>query len=124
MLVLAGVVAWLFSDTLFPGNSRLYDAIADGDARSVEHLLRAGADPNSQSSALTLKRTRERRYEMSPLAFALWRNEPDIALALIEAGANPNARDLNGHTALYLATNGRMPRVAQALLARGATPIE
>jgi ankyrin repeat protein len=124
VLLLAGFGVWLSSDTLFPGNSRLYDAIAAGDAGLVKRLLQAGADPNSQASPLTLKRTSTRRYQMSPLAFALWSNKADVAMVLVEAGANPNARDLNGHSALDLATNGHMSQVAQALVARGATPLK
>src|SRR5215475_2923013 len=120
VLLLTGFGVWLFSDTLFPGNSRLYEAIAAGDAHLVKQVLQAGADPNSQASPLTLRRTSQRRYQMSPLAFALWNNKADVALVLIEAGANPNTRDLNGHSALYLATNDRMPQVVQALVARGA----
>ena len=121
VLLVAGFGVWLFSDTLFPGNSRLYDAIAAGDTRVVRDLLKAGADPNSQASPLALKRTSTRRYEMSPLAFALWNNQAGAAQALIEAGANPNARDLNGHSALFLARQSHMTQVEQALVVRGAT---
>jgi ankyrin repeat protein len=121
VLLVAGFGIWLVSDTLFPGNSRLYDAIAAGDARVVRDLLKAGADPNSQASPLTLRRTSTRRYQMSPLAFALWNKQADAAEALVEAGANPNARDLNGHTALFLAKQSHMSQVEQLLAARGAT---
>jgi ankyrin repeat protein len=120
VLLLAGFGAWLFSESLFPGNSRLYDAIAAGDTRQVKQLLQAGADPNSQASPLALRRTWGRRYQMSPLAWALWNNKADVALALVEAGANPNTRDLNGHSALYLAESNHMTQVTQALVARGA----
>jgi ankyrin repeat protein len=122
ILLLTGFGIWLFSDSLFPGNSRLYDAIAAGDTGQVKQLLQAGADPNSQASPLTMRRTSGRRYQMSPLAWALWNNKADVALALVEGGANPNTRDLNGHTALYLAASNHMTQVTQALAARGALP--
>jgi ankyrin repeat protein len=123
LLFLSAIGAWLFSAQLFPGNGRLYDAIADGDAARVRQLLAAGADPNSQSSPLTLTRTSTRRYMVPPLVFALRRNAPEVALALVEGGADPNARDLNAKSALTLATEQRMPAVVRALLEHGARPL-
>ncbi len=118
--LIAGFAAWLFSAEFFPGNGKLYDAIATGDAREVRRLLAAGADPNSSASPLTLTRTSTRRYQYAPLIYALRRNQPDAALALIEAGADPNARDLEGKSALALANNAQMAEVARALIAKGA----
>jgi hypothetical protein len=121
LLVLAGFGAWLFSAQLFPGNSRLYDAIEAGDVERVQALLTAGADPNSQSGPLTLTRTSTRRYMVSPLIFALRRDQPEAALALLSAGADPNAHDVNtGKSALAMAQGARMARVAQALRDHGA----
>ena len=121
VLVVAGFAAWLFSAELFPGNSKLYDAIAAGDTPAVKRLLAAGADPNSSSAPLTLTRTSTRRYMVPPLIYALRRNKPDAALALIEARANPRARDLDGASALSLANNAHMGEVASALMKKGAT---
>jgi ankyrin repeat protein len=119
-LLLIGLFGvWLFSASLFPGNSHLYDAIQTGDTGLVRQLIKAGADPNSQASPLTLTRTSTRRYQMSPLAYSLWENKADVALVLLEAGADPNVRDLNGETAMHMASYGRMPQVVQALAARG-----
>lgn len=42
--VLAVVVAALFSQQLFPGNSRLYDAIEAGDVARARQLLASGAE--------------------------------------------------------------------------------
>lgn len=120
ILLIAGFAVWLFSAEIFPGNGKLYDAIAAGDAREVRRLLAVGADPNSSASPLTLTRTTVGRYQFSPLIFALRHNQPDAALALIEAGADPNARDLNGASALALANNAHMAEVAHALIAKGA----
>jgi ankyrin repeat protein len=118
--LIVGFGIWLFSAELFPGNGKLYDAIAAGDAREVRRLLAAGADPNSSASPLTLTRTTTRRYLYAPLIYALRRNQQDAALALIEAGADPNARDLDGKSALTLANNAHMAEVVRALMARGA----
>jgi hypothetical protein len=122
VLLIAAFSAWLFSERILPGNSRLYDAILDGNAAAVRQVLVTGADPNSTSSPLTLRRTSTRRYMYPPLIYALRRNKPEAALALVEGGANPNARDLDGKTALELATSAHMPEVVRALIARGAVP--
>ena len=118
--LIAGFAAWLFSAELFPGNGKLYDAIAVGDGREVRRLLAAGADPNSSASPLTLTRTSTQRYQYAPLIYALRQNQPDAALALVESGADPNARDLNGASALVLANRTHMTEVARALMARRA----
>jgi ankyrin repeat protein len=120
VVLIAGFSAWLFSEKLFPGNGPLYDAIAAGDARTVKQLLAAGADPNSSAAPLTLTRTSTRRYMVPPLIYALRRNAPDVALALVQAGADPRARDLDGKTALRLADEQHMPDVVRALTARAA----
>jgi hypothetical protein len=121
VLLIAGFAAWLASAELFPGNGKLYDAIAAGDGQEVRRLLAVGADPNSTASPLTLTRTSTLRYQYAPLIYALRQNQPDIALALVEAGADPNARDLNGASALVLASRGRMAEVVRALKEKGAS---
>jgi len=89
---LAGVLAlFAFGYLLFPGNLPLYKAIDRGDEGAVRELLRSGADPNSQSQPF-LESRRATRYRSPSLAFALWKNCPGIALLLLEAGADPNAR--------------------------------
>lgn len=119
--LIAGFAAWLFSAELFPGNSKLYDAIAAGDGREVRRLLAAGADPNSSAAPVTLTRTSTLRYQYAPLIFALRQDRSDAALALVEAGADPNAHDLSGASALVLAKRSRMAEVVRALTERGAS---
>jgi hypothetical protein len=51
-VLVAGFGAWLFSDTLFPGNSRLYDAIGDGDVR----VVRARCSPKAPIRTANLPR--------------------------------------------------------------------
>jgi ankyrin repeat protein len=48
--------------------------------------------------------------------------QPDISLALIRAGADVNAADENGDTALIIATTESSSEVFQSLLERGANP--
>ncbi|MEZ5294031.1 MAG: hypothetical protein R2745_23310 [Vicinamibacterales bacterium] len=115
--VLAAAALWVVSGELWPGNSRLYDAIEAGDASAVATLLAEGADPNSTSRGLVGGRSE--RYLFSPLIYALRRNQPAIALQLIEAGADPGARDRRGGgDALSLAKDQRMPEVEAALARR------
>lgn len=120
-LVLSGFVLYLFLPEIFPGNDRLYDAIANGDEAKVVQLLKSGADPNSRARGF-LNTTRSNRYQFYPLHYALWRNKPKIAMRLIEAGADPNARDRQGRTALIVAANSGYADVVQALLTKGADP--
>lgn len=117
-ILIAAVVLWVVSGELWPGNSRLYDAIEAGDVQAAERLLADGADPNSRWRGLAGDRTE--RYLYPPLIYALRRNQPEIALRLIEAGADPLARDPRGGDALSLASDAGMPEVQQALIARRA----
>ncbi|MGE0815765.1 MAG: ankyrin repeat domain-containing protein [Vicinamibacterales bacterium] len=115
-LFLVAVGLWVAAGELVPGNSRLYDAIDEGDSAAVAALLADGADPNSRSRGLAGGRTE--RYLFPPLIFALRRNQPAIALQLIEAGADPGARDPRGGDALSLARDGGMSEVEAALARR------
>ena len=47
---------------------------------------------------------------------------PGVAVALIEAGADPNSHDDDGNTALIVAANKNWTAVVRALLAKGADP--
>jgi len=108
---------------LFPfGNSELYRAIWDGDEARAIDLIHSGANPNSTWGATHRIETENRAVRLSPLHFALARAQPRVALALIEAGADPNGRDDGGDTALMVAADKNWPEVVRALLARGADP--
>jgi len=116
--LLGALGAFLVLPELFPGNTALYDAIGKGDEAEVGRLLKAGADPNSRSRGLR-SRTGD-RHRVSPLFYALWRNQPSIALLLLEAGADANARNPEGQTVLIVAVNARMTAVVDALIRKGA----
>jgi len=108
---------------LFPfGNSELYRAIWDGDEARAIDLIHSGANPNSTWGATHRIETENRAVRLSPLHFALARAQPCVALAPIEAGADPNGRDDGGDTALMVAADKNWPEVVRALLARGADP--
>jgi hypothetical protein len=55
------------------------------------------------------------RYQVPPLIYALRHGKGDAAIALIEAGADGNARDRNGKSALALAESAHMADVARRM---------
>ncbi len=121
-LALIGVVAlWVTAPALFPGNSKLYDAIAAGDEAAARRLLADGADPNSRSLGLA-GGDGGLSSQYSPLLYAINRNEPAIAVLLLEAGAEPNVRNPENDTALIAAADAGMVDVVRLLLEKGADP--
>jgi truncated hemoglobin YjbI len=96
------------------GHTPLY-AVANGCASDdglevVRALVRAGADVNA-CGGLT---------RATPLHMAARRGSVGIAGALLECGAEIDARDSKGDTPLQRALNCRRDQVAQLLVARGA----
>lgn len=90
-------------------SGELFAAIRRGDSAAVKLLLSEGADPNELG--LDAKR---------PLAVAAASNFPEIAAALIAAGARVDATDLLGATALHdMVARGNVAMV-ELLLAHGA----
>ena len=87
----------------------LFDAIDVGSTRRVKAALGDGADHRS---------TRE--YRRAPLMIAATRDDPDCLLLLIHAGAELDAKDAMGATALILACAHGFVAAAQALLDAGA----
>ena len=64
----------------------LYYAASYGLSRTVQRLVEAGADLNVRAG----------RFGGTALHAACWRNHPDIVRYLLEQGADPKVRDLNG----------------------------
>lgn len=123
-VVFLGLVGvWLFSANIWPGNSAIYNAVAADDAQEIRRLIVQGADPNSQSEPRTLDRNRTelKKYRFPPLIYALRHGKAAAALAIVEGGANPNALDENGKSALDMANSQHLDQVANALIQRGAT---
>lgn len=119
LLLLLGLLAL----PLIPlGNSELYKAMWDGNEVRALELIKAGANPNSSFGASHRIETENRAIQLNPLHFALARALPRVAVALIEAGADPNSRDEEGKTALIVAANKEYTEVVRALLAKGADP--
>ncbi len=81
-----------------------------GGGRAVRVLVEAGADVNSHSGV----------QRCTPLHMAARRDNPDIAEALLECGADPRARAKSGDTPIERALNCRSKAVAALLRERGA----
>jgi Ankyrin repeats (3 copies) len=110
---------------LVRGNQDLYDAIERHDLSQVQLLLRQGADANSTSRGWQFfnphdRHQRRRRFAVPPLIRALQLDAPEIAVALVSAGADVNARDEAGTPALMLAAQRGQAALVRLLLERGA----
>jgi hypothetical protein len=124
----------------------LYTAInRDRQNSAIQFLIRNGAAPNGEILLLTMEK---RRFElarqfieagvdvnyqyplskgyadgMTPLLYAVkWGNFETVKL-LIEKGANVNARDINGNTALSAARTNNHETVYNYLLEHGASEL-
>jgi ankyrin repeat protein len=106
------------------GNQDLYDAIEQRDLHRVQGLLRQGADANSTSRGFQILSARDqdrrRRFDEPPLIRAIQLDHPEIAAALLNKGADVNARDAAGTPALMLAVQQGQPDLVKLLLDGGA----
>jgi ankyrin repeat protein len=85
----------------------LFYAVDTGDARLVEALLMAGADPSAPAADGRL-----------PVVTAIW--NIDILRHLLDAGADPDTLDSYGDPLLFLALRDRSREAMEALLTAGA----
>src|SRR5437762_14125750 len=93
------------------GDTALLLATKKGSWRVVEALLQANPaleDPD--------------RFGQTPLMNAARAGNLGILLRLLDKGANVNAKDVSGATALTKATLGNRPTAIRALRARGGRP--
>jgi hemoglobin len=129
------------------GRTLLHDAAAQGNLRMVELLLRLGADPNvglpggrtplycvanecqvPGAGRIVRALVRAGAQVNAPsgakrctaLHLAARRGNTEIAEALVDCGADINARDATGDTPLQRAKNCRKPDVALLLASHGA----
>lgn len=123
-------LAWL--PERFPDHGVVSAAIYEGNLDRVRELLDRGADPNSRRATLStlskfLGKTSYTSHnlldfsERTPLLIeALNRQEVAIAQLLIERGADPNARDAEGQSALDRARDMELPLMVKLLQENGA----
>jgi ankyrin repeat protein len=129
LLIAAGVPILLFLGLfalplLVRGNQDLYDSIERRDLEGVRVLLHQGADANSTSRGFQILSARDpdrrRRFDAPPLIRAIQLDQPKIVAALLDHGADVNARDAAGTPALMLAARQGQATLVKLLLDRGA----
>lgn len=96
-----------------PAYQTIDEAIAKGDLADVR--LHIAADPKNLTQG-------GRPTSRPPLEQAVIRNKTEIALYLLEAGADPNTVNASQRTPLHLSVDRNNPVVAAALLKAGAKP--
>ncbi|HXH73045.1 MAG TPA: ankyrin repeat domain-containing protein [Mariprofundaceae bacterium] len=94
------------------GPSELYKAAGKGDSQLVKKLLKIGFDPNAPLGG----------PGWSPLMAAAAENHKMAVTALINGGADVNARNKLGRTALMFASNNGFASIVKELLKAGADP--
>ena len=99
--------------TATPAYQTIDESIAKGDLNDVR--LHLGANPQSANKG-------GRDNSRPPLEQAVLRNKPDIAILLLQSGANPNSVDTSQRTPLHLAVERNNPAIIAALLKAGAKP--
>lgn len=106
----AGVVSTVAAT---PAYQTIDEAIAKGDLNDVR--LHLGVNPKSANQG-------GRANSRPPLEQAVLRNKTDIAILLLQTGADPNSTDVSQRSPLHLAVERNNPTVATALLKAGAKP--
>ncbi|HKR62156.1 MAG TPA: ankyrin repeat domain-containing protein, partial [Thermoanaerobaculia bacterium] len=91
-------------------DSALTDAVRAGDVATVRTLCARGADPNTPSG----------ENGWPPLMHAVHKNQLGTAAALLDAGADPNAANDRGMSALMMASGYGQRDMVALLLRRGA----
>lgn len=98
--------------TSMPASQSIDEAIARDDIEDVRLHL------SSNPASLNQGRDKTR----PPLSQAVLRNKTEIALLLLEAGADPGGQDSSSRTPLHLAVERGNPVLVTALLKVGAKP--
>ena len=89
------------------GYSPLWIAAQHKQLPAVKLLIASGADVNGYNNEI-------------PLFVAIQNDADEVALELLNSGADPEKKDVNNETALYLTARHTRPVIFNALLERGA----
>ena len=96
-----------------PPDISLFEAALEGDLDAVKQHIAAGTD-------LNLKDPNPEGNKDTALAMAAAFGKTDVAIALIEGGADLDARNKDGTTPLHSASFLCYPDIVQALVDKGA----
>jgi hypothetical protein len=107
---LALMVLWLTSCGSRPALPSLADAARDGRTDLIPVLVKQGADPNQRAGV----------NGWPPIMHAIHKNQKGSVIALLDAGADVNARSTDGSTALMMAAGYGYADLVNLLLDRGA----
>src|SRR5262245_32947041 len=92
-------------------DSRLVDAVKQGDMPAIRALLRQKVDVNAA-----------RADGQTALHIAAFRDDQEVVDLLLRSGANPNAANVLGATPLWAAATNSSTAIVEALLRAGANP--
>ena len=98
------------------GQSALYTASSHGYSEVVRSLIDRGADLNTQCEDTN----NSQHVRWTPLQVAIHKSRQDIALLLLESGADPESRYHGDQTALYMASSCGYTEIVRSLLDHGA----
>jgi ankyrin repeat protein len=97
------------------GRTLLHNAARNGKINAVLYLIRKGCTIDTVDSQLS---------EKTPLMDAIALKHFDIAIVLVEAGADISKQDVNGEHALHYAARGGSTRMIRSLLKAARTQCE
>lgn len=108
------------NDTITGGDCPINAALFYRSPAAVKMLVESGADVNVGTASFGL----EAFHGFTPLMFAAVGNDKPSFYYLLEHGANPNAKNKKGYTALMLLQQAEEddPAMTKALLDHGAQP--
>lgn len=119
LALLAGVVALSYRGWQTFGALSVHKAAERGDIVALRAALQRHPD---QLDATASFKVDKRRSMMPPLMWAVRGGNLQAIQLLIERGANVNAKDEFGTTALWLAVDGKSGQIADLLLHANADP--
>ena len=99
--------------------SALHIAMDRGDVRMIRLLVDAGANVEPSATDPRFGPGARRR---GPLGRAMEREQEEIAMILLDAGASPQRYTLRGDSMLHIALQMRSMRLVTRLLEKGASP--